>query len=57
MAGTASGSAANKTLQARMVLAWMKTYLEGDKRYEEYIYGAKTAEIMSKLSALKSVKK
>jgi hypothetical protein len=54
MVGTTSGSAANRAMEARLAIAWLKIYLESDKRYEEYIYGAKASEIMSMLSVWKT---
>jgi triacylglycerol lipase len=54
MAGTMSASAPLKTLQARLALAWLKIYLESDKRYEDYIYGAKMSETMPMLSVFKN---
>jgi hypothetical protein len=54
MIGTTSGSVAVRTLQARLALAWMKIYLESDKRYEEYIYGSKATEVMSQLTVWKT---
>lgn len=54
MIGTTSGSMAVRTLQARLALAWLKIYLEDDKRYDEFIYGAKASEVMSQLTVWKT---
>lgn len=54
MIGTTSGSMAVRTLQARLAVAWLKIYLEGDKRYEDYIYGSKMPEVMSQLTVWKT---
>jgi hypothetical protein len=54
MIGTTSGSVQVRTLQARLALAWLKIYLEDDKRYEDFIYGAKASEVMSQLTVWKT---
>jgi predicted dienelactone hydrolase len=54
MAGTDMGPMAQRVLQARLALAWMKIYLENDTRYNDYIYGAKLAEVMAQLAVFKA---
>ena len=39
--GTAPAPGAQHELQARYALAWYKLHLEGDKRYEAFLYGDK----------------
>jgi hypothetical protein len=38
----------------RMIVAWLKIYLEGDTRYETYISGSKRQEIMSQFSRVEA---
>jgi hypothetical protein len=45
---------AQRQLEARLALAWLKIYLEDDARYKDYIYGAKLDEVKSQLSVFKA---